>query len=45
MGVSYESLTYYKICTFCGCYHNSDDDLCIVCLDELYGSDPGEVDA
>lgn len=44
MGVFYESLTNKKVCTFCGCYHEGEDDLCICCLDELYSSDPGVSD-
>ena len=33
-----------KRCTICGCimYSDSDSDICEVCLDELYESDPGE---
>lgn len=33
-----------KHCTFCGCLMdaNHDGDICEVCLDELYESDPGE---
>lgn len=33
-----------KRCTICGChmYQDSDSDICEVCLDELYESDPGE---
>lgn len=33
-----------KRCTICGCYmySDSDSDICEICLDELYESDPGE---
>lgn len=33
-----------KYCTRCGCImdQNHDGDICEVCLDELYESDPGE---
>ena len=32
-----------KYCTMCGCImdENHDGDICEVCLDELYESDPG----
>lgn len=40
MGVFYESLTNKKLCTYCGCYLDSDDTLCVCCLDELYRSEP-----
>ena len=34
-----------KRCTICGChlYDDSESDICEVCVDELYASDPGEV--
>lgn len=33
-----------KRCSFCGCvmYDDSESDICEVCLDEIYESDPGE---
>lgn len=33
-----------KRCTVCGCLMDADhtEDVCEVCLDELYESDPGE---
>lgn len=33
-----------KYCTICGCIMDEkhDGDICEVCLDELYESDPGE---
>lgn len=33
-----------KRCTICGCimYDDSDSDICEVCLDELYESNPGD---
>ena len=35
-----------KHCTFCGCnmYEDSESDICECCLDELYESDPGELE-
>ena len=35
-----------KLCTMCGCilYPDSDSDICEVCLDELYESDPGPIE-
>lgn len=35
-----------KRCTMCGCilFDDSDSDICEVCVDELYESDPGERD-
>lgn len=34
-----------KRCSICGCYMYSDSesDMCEICVDELYDSDPGEV--
>lgn len=47
MGLFYE---YFgrgkkKHCTICGCilYPDSESDICEVCVNELYESDPGEV--
>ena len=33
-----------KYCSYCGCImdQNHDGDICEVCLDDLYESDPGE---
>lgn len=33
-----------KHCTICGCimYPDSESDICEICVDELYKSDPGE---
>ena len=45
MGILYDLFVKVKKrCTFCGCnmYDDSDSDLCEICLDELYESDPGE---
>lgn len=45
MGILYEILgRTKKRCTICGChmYDDSDSDICEVCLDALYESDPGE---
>lgn len=45
MGLFYEVLgSNKKRCTICGCimYDDSESDICEVCLDELYESDPGE---
>ena len=35
-----------KRCTVCGCrmMPEGDEDICEVCLAELYASEPGEVD-
>lgn len=44
MGIIYDLfMKTKKHCTMCGCnmYHDSDSDICEVCLDELYESDPG----
>lgn len=32
-----------KRCTICGChmYDDSDSDICEICIDELYESEPG----
>lgn len=45
MGVLYDSYKRSKKrCTVCGCIMlpDHDFDICEVCLDELYESDPGE---
>lgn len=45
MGVLYNIFRRTKKrCTICGChmYDDSDSDICEVCVDELYASDPGE---
>ena len=45
MGILYDIFKRSKKrCTICGChmYNNSDSDICEICLDELYESDPGE---
>lgn len=45
MGVIYDLFARSKKrCTVCGCimYDDSDSDICEICLDELYESDPGE---
>lgn len=45
MGVLYELIAgKKKRCTMCGCIlmPDSESDICEVCLDELYASDPGE---
>ena len=45
MGVLYDIVKRHKKrCTICGCimFDDSDSDICEVCLDELYDSDPGE---
>jgi len=46
MGVLYDTYqrTKKKHCTMCGCIMlpDHDSDICEVCLDELYESDPGE---
>ena len=33
-----------KRCTMCGCimHNDSESDICEICVDELYASDPGE---
>lgn len=38
------SVDLKKRCTMCGChmYDDSDSDICEICLDELYASDPGD---
>lgn len=44
MGFLHDILTRHKKrCTICGCimFDDSDSDICEVCLDELYESDPG----
>ena len=44
MGILYDLFSRSKKrCTMCGCYmyDESDADICEVCLDELYESDPG----
>lgn len=46
MGLLYEIFgSTKKRCTICGChmYGDSESDMCEICLDELYESDPGEV--
>lgn len=46
MGFFNDVLTRFKKrCTMCGCYmyDDSDSDICEVCVDELYASDPEEV--
>ena len=45
MGVLYDlyfGIKNKKRCTVCGClmYDDSDADICEVCVDELYNSDP-----
>lgn len=47
MGVlfdTYRSAANKKRCTVCGCLMdgNHDGDVCEVCIDELFKSDPGE---
>lgn len=45
MGLLYDiSRQKVKRCSVCGChmYDDSDSDICEVCLDELYASDPGD---
>lgn len=45
MGFLHDIVTRHKKrCTVCGCimFDDSDSDICEVCLDELYESDPGE---
>ena len=45
MGILYDIFgRTKKRCTICGChmYDDSDSDICEVCVDELYESDPGE---
>ena len=38
-----ELLDSKKRCTICGCYFYDDEsDMCEICLDELFESDPGE---
>ena len=47
MGLFYNVLNKNVIrCVICGChmYSDSDSDVCEVCLDELYNSDPGGVE-
>jgi hypothetical protein len=38
-----DELTRKKRCSICGChmYGDSDSDMCEICVDELYESDPG----
>ena len=46
MGLLYEVFgRSKKRCTVCGCrlYDDSDSDICEICLDALYESDPGEI--
>lgn len=44
MGLLYDLFGRTKRCTMCGChiFADSDSDICDVCIDELYESDPGE---
>lgn len=45
MGFPHDIVTRHKKrCTICGCimFDDSDSDICEICLDELYESDPGE---
>ena len=45
MGIFYEIYTKKKKhCIMCGCilYPDSESDICEICLDELYESEPGE---
>ena len=45
MGIFHDLLCRSKKrCTMCGCimHSDSDSDICEVCLDELYESDPGD---
>lgn len=47
MGLLYNILNKNKKrCTICDChmYSDSDSDICEVCLDELYNSDPGDLE-
>lgn len=49
MGILYDlyfGASKKKRCTICGCimYDDSDTDICEICVDELYNSDPGEVE-
>lgn len=45
MGLFYEyfGLGKKKYCTICGCilYPDSESDICEICVNELYESDPG----
>jgi hypothetical protein len=45
MGLFYEIFgRSKKRCTVCGChmYDDGDEDICEICLDELYRSEPGK---
>lgn len=44
MGIFYELYTKKKYCTLCGCiqFPDSESDICEICLDELYESEPRE---
>ena len=45
MGVLYDLYNKNKKrCTMCGCimHNDSESDICEICVDELYASDPGE---
>lgn len=45
MGILYDLYCHNKkLCTMCGCrlYNDSYSDICEICLNELYESDPGE---
>ena len=45
MGILYDFYARNKKrCTMCSCimHNDSESDICEICVDELYASDPGE---